>query len=110
MRARFCVLKNENDKPYFVLKARNGKVILVSEEYNRLRSALNGIRSVQENSSDKSSYVTFVGEDGQYYFNLRAKNNKVIGTSEGYRTKWGRYFGMRSVMKNAPNAFVDENL
>lgn len=31
--------------------------------------------------------VTFVGEDGKFYFNIRSYNNKTILPSEGYNTE-----------------------
>jgi hypothetical protein len=66
-----------------------------------------GIESVRTNSVKDDMYQKFVGEDGQYYFNLRAGNNKVIGVSEGYKWKWGRWIGIRSVRNNGPEALVD---
>ena len=39
-----------NEKPYFVLKARNGEIIGNSEMYESAASRDNGIRSVMENA------------------------------------------------------------
>lgn len=93
-----------NDKQYFVLLAKNGKVILTSELYNSTSGLKNGINSVRENSIRPNAFHKVIGADGQYYFNLIAKNNKVIGVSEGYSTKFMRFFGIRSVQRNAPIA------
>jgi uncharacterized protein YegP (UPF0339 family) len=99
---KFEIRRSERNKLYFVLMAKNGEIILTSEEYERRRSVYVGIDSVIQNSPNPDMYQLFVGEDGQYYFNLRAKNNKVIGVSEGYRWKLSRWIGVRSVRKNAP--------
>jgi len=32
-------------------------------------------------------FVTFIGQDGQFYFRIRAHNNRTIVPSEGYTTK-----------------------
>lgn len=46
-----------NDGQYrFVLKAGNGEIILNSELYKAKASAVNGIESVQKNSSDDARY------------------------------------------------------
>jgi len=42
-------------------------------------------------------------KDGQFYFNLKASNGKVILTSETYTEKRGAQNGIESVRKNAPN-------
>lgn len=39
--------------------------------------------------------------DGQYFFNLKAANGKVILTSERYTTKANALNGIRSVQQNA---------
>ncbi len=41
------------------------------------------------------------GKDGQFYFNLTAKNAQVILTSEGYKSKDSCENGIASVKKNS---------
>lgn len=43
-------------------------------------------------------------KDGQFYFNLKASNGKVILTSERYTDKSKAKKGIESVRKNAANA------
>ena len=47
-------------------------------------------------------------KDGQFYFNLTAKNGQVIATSEMYTTKAACENGIESVKENAPEAEVEE--
>jgi uncharacterized protein YegP (UPF0339 family) len=42
----------------------------------------------------------FKGQDGQFYFNVRARNNEVIVSSEGYKTKQGAEKGLASLERN----------
>jgi len=102
----FEIRTASNNKQYFVLLARNSKVILTSEQYESISGLHNGIDSVRRNVERVKAFKTFVGNDGQYYFNLIAGNNKVIGVSEGYKTKFGRFFGILSVKRNASKADV----
>ena len=46
--------------------------------------------------------------DVYWYFNLHAKNGKIIATSETYRSKQACLKGIASVAKNAPDAVVEE--
>jgi uncharacterized protein YegP (UPF0339 family) len=94
------------DNNYFVLVAPNGKVILVSEIYNSLQAVRRGIRSVKKNAYHDYAYKKLVAIDTSYYFTVRARNNKVVGVSEMYKTRAGRWFGIRSVMRNAPKATI----
>ena len=48
-------------------------------------------------------YSYFIGKDGQYYFNLRAENDKIILQSEGYVTKQGALNGIKSVQNHCTN-------
>lgn len=48
-------------------------------------------------------FITKTGNDGQYYFNLKADNGQVILSSEGYTTTSARTNGIESVKKNAGN-------
>ncbi|GAB6010025.1 YegP family protein [Dysgonomonas reticulitermitis] len=45
-------------------------------------------------------------KNGKPYFNLKASNGQVIGTSEMYESVAARDNGIASVKKNAPDAEV----
>ncbi|MDC3402485.1 YegP family protein [bacterium] len=47
-----------------------------------------------------AKYDVRTSSDGQYYFNLKAANGKVILTSERYTTKANALNGIRSVRTN----------
>lgn len=48
-----------------------------------------------------AKYDVRTSSDGQYYFNLKAANGKVILTSERYTTKANALNGIRSIQENA---------
>ncbi len=48
-----------------------------------------------------AAFVLRKSSDGQYFFNLRANNNRVILTSERYTTKQSAHKGIDSVRRNA---------
>lgn len=106
--SRFELFQSDkNDEFYFRLKAAgNSEIILDSEGYIRKASCLDGIASVKANSLDEDNFERLEARNGEYYFNLLARNGQVIGTSETYKSTQGRDRGIDSVMRNAPNAKV----
>lgn len=101
----FKLLKSTAKQPFrFNLHAANREVILRSENYAAKAGALNGIESVRENAPIDARYVRKQSTDGQYYFNLTARNGQVIGTSERYTTERSRDNGIEAVKRNAPTA------
>jgi uncharacterized protein YegP (UPF0339 family) len=47
-------------------------------------------------------FEVYQGNDDQFYFRLRAANNEIVLTSEGYVSKDGCLNGVDSVKSNAP--------
>ncbi|MFG5410664.1 YegP family protein [Piscinibacter sakaiensis] len=100
------VSRNDKGQFGFVLKAGNGQVILRSEQYEARASADNGIASVQKNAPLEARYERRTASDGRPYFNLKAANGQVIGTSQMYAAEAGRENGIASVMENGPSTDV----
>ncbi len=92
----------------FVLKAGNGEIILTSELYKAKASAQNGIASVQKNSPDDSRFDRLEAKNGKPYFNLKAANHQIIGTSQFYSGDAARDNGIESVKKNGPSDKVKD--
>ena len=106
---KFVITQSEkNNEYYFNLKAGNHQVILTSEGYTSKSSCENGIESVKTNSQDDSKFDRKESKNGKYYFNLKATNGQIIGSSQMYEAKNGRDNGIESVKKNAPDAEVED--
>jgi len=108
MACKFEIYKDKKAEYRFRLKAGNGEIILASEGYKGMSGCKNGIASVQKNAIDGKRYLRKESKNGKFMFNLRAGNNQVIGTSEMYNTSAACENGIKSVMKNAPSAKVEE--
>lgn len=106
---KFVTKAGSNGQYYFSLKADNGQKILASEGYTSKAGCNNGIKSVRTNSQDDSRYYKKSSANGKYYFNLKATNGQIIGTSEMYGSEAGRDNGIASVKSNAPKASVAED-
>lgn len=53
-------------------------------------------------------FEVFKDKRGEFRWRLRADNNQVIATGEGYTTKAACLNGIESVKKNAPEAAIDD--
>ncbi|KIO54780.1 YegP family protein [Flavobacterium hibernum] len=105
---KFVITKRTNGEFQFNLKAGNGQTILTSEGYTTKAACTNGIESVKTNSQDDGRFDRKEAKNGKPYFNLKAGNGQIIGSSEMYESVSARENGIESVKKNAPEATTDD--
>jgi uncharacterized protein len=105
---KFIVTTRKDGEFQFNLKATNGQVILTSQGYTTKANCMNGIESVKKNSPLDERFERLESKNGKPYFNLKAGNSQIIGTSEMYESKQSMENGIASVKKNAPDAEVIE--
>ena len=105
---KFVITKRANGEFQFNLKAGNGQGILASEGYSSKSGCENGIESVRKNSQDDARYEKLTSKNNKPYFNLKATNGQIIGTSEMYESTSARDNGIESVKTNAPTATIDD--
>ncbi len=109
MTGYFTKFSDEASQFRFNLKSGNHRIILKSSEgYSSSQACDNGIASVRANSPLDERYDRRLAKNGEYYFNLKARNGEIIGVSETYQTRAGRDEGIRDVMRLAPTATVKE--
>jgi uncharacterized protein len=104
---KFVVSRRSNGEFQFNLKADNGQVILASEGYTSRSACDNGIESVKKNAPNDGAYDRKKSTNDKNYFNLKASNGQIIGTSEMYESSSSMEVGIASVKKNAPAAGVE---
>lgn len=104
----FVITKRTNGEFQFNLKAGNSQTILASEGYSSKSGCENGIESVRINSQDDSKFDRKTSSNGKPYFNLKASNGQIIGTSEMYESTASRDKGIESVKSNAKDAKIDD--
>ena len=105
---KFVISQRKNGEFQFNLKAGNGQVILSSEGYASKASCNNGIESVRTNSADDARFDRQTAANGKFYFNLKAGNGQVVGSSQMYESEASRDNGIESVKTNAPDASVED--
>ena len=109
MPGKFDLKKSPSGKFMFNLKAGNGQIILTSERYESKSAAENGIESVRKNAPDDGRYERKLSKENEPYFNLKAGNGQVIGSSEMYSGAAAMENGIASVKANGPTAEVVDN-
>ena len=105
---KFVISKRKNDEFQFNLVAGNGQIILSSEGYVAKSSCENGIASVRKNSQDDTKFEKKSSTNGKAYFNLKATNGQIIGSSQMYESESSRDNGIASIKTNAPDATIDD--
>jgi uncharacterized protein YegP (UPF0339 family) len=76
--------------------------------YSSRTACTNGIESVMNNCDDDNRYERKLATNKKPYFNLKAANGEVIGTSEMYESDAGLESGITSVKKNGRSTNIIE--
>lgn len=109
MSASYQITNSSDGQFHFVLKAANMETILTSELYTTKSSAQNGIASVQTNCTNDNHFERLDSKNDKFYFNLKAPNHQVIGTSQMYTTAQSRDKGIESVKTNGTCEIISDN-
>lgn len=104
----FNLHKTEAGQFNFSLKNADEKTLLKSEQYQSKASAQNGIESVRQNAPVDSRYELKTTESGKFYFNLKAANGQIVGTSVMYSDEAARNAAVAEVKQDAPSAGVSD--
>lgn len=105
----FELSKSSDGQFRFVLKAGNAETILTSELYQSKPSVMNGIASIQANCSNDDRYDRKEAANGKFFFNLKAANHQIIGTSQMYASVQTRDAGIESVKVNGTSTTIKDN-
>ena len=92
----------------FSLLDGDDKTLLKSEQYNSKASAQNGIESIRKNSAENARYELKESNNGKFYFNLKATNGQIIGTSPLLPDEAAREAAIAKVKAEAASASVLE--
>jgi uncharacterized protein YegP (UPF0339 family) len=105
--ASFTLKIASNGEFAFTLDA-DGANLLRSETYKAKASAVNGIDSVRKNSQIDSRYDPETSSNGKFYYNLKASNGQVVGTSPMYADEAARAAAIAKVKAEAEAATLDD--
>ncbi len=95
--ARTEVLVGETGKFRFNVFAKNGQIILSSEQYTTEAAAFNGAFAVQSEGQNATAYTLKQNAAGGFFFTVKAQNGEIIGTSQQYTAKQSATDAMASL-------------
>lgn len=104
----FELSKTSDGQFRFSLKADEKSTLLASETYHTKGSAEGGIASVRSNCADTARYEKKVAGNGKFFFNLKAGNGQVIGTSPMYASAEGRDAAIAASMAAGAGATLQD--
>jgi len=104
--ARVEVLVGETGKFRFNVHAKNGAIVLSSEQYTTEAAAFNGAFAVQAEGQDAANYAIKENTSGGYYFTLTAQNGQIIGMSQQYTTRAAATSAITSLKSFLPTVSV----
>ena len=87
---------------------RRKRVRIQGEGYTSKSGATNGIDSVKSNAASDARYERKTAVNGQFFFNLRAGNQEIIGKSEMYKSKRSRDHGISVIKRIAGPAPTED--
>ena len=108
--ATFELKKSDTGEFHFNFLDEHDKTILRSEQYSSKAAAQNGIESIRTNAGNDARYDLKESQSGKLYFNLKAANGQVIGTSMMYADHAAREAAVLHVKGGAAHAGVVEDL
>lgn len=108
MSTRFEITRNDKGEYYFKLVNSEGRTLIHSEGYNAKASCTNGIESVRNNAAEEKRYELKEAKDGRPYFNLKAANGQIIGTSPMFADPAARDAAVSTTQRDAAGAAVED--
>jgi len=105
---KFELYKDKAEKYRFRLLGSNGQIILTSEAYESKAGSKSGVAALIKNAQFDEQFERKMSKNGLHYFNLKAKNGQIIGTSELFASEAGMEGGILIVKKLADQAVVEE--
>lgn len=81
----------------FNLHAKNGEVVLSSENYTSQAGAWNGAFAIKDAAANEGAFAIKTATDNRFYFTLTAENGQVVGVSQLYTSKTAAQAGITSV-------------
>lgn len=106
---KVVLTKSDAVEPFsFRFTDDDGKTLLRSENYKARASAKNGILSVKKNASSEKRYERKTAKNAKLFFNLKATNGQVIGTSSMFADEQQREAVIELLSKEAADAQIDD--
>ncbi len=104
--ARVEVRQGETGQWRFTVHAKNGQIVLSSEQYSSEAAAVNGAVAVQTVGTDAAAYTLQQNAAKGWYFTVKADNGQIVGVSQQYTTKSSAQSAINSLKSFLPDVQI----
>ena len=95
---KWLVINDEDGYLHAELKANNGQVLLVTEQYKGINSLKSGLDSLRKNIAN-GNFSSKQDKNENYNFKIYSENKRLLGLGAGYSTSASCESAIYSVMK-----------
>lgn len=106
--SKYQIFQGEDRQIRFRLKSRDCETLLVSHGYRNKHSTLRGIAYTMQQTQNERFFSRRLSSNYQYYFVLKSKDGRILGTSEMFDSKACRENAIIAVKRAAKSAKVDD--
>ena len=106
--SKYQIFQGEDRQIRFRLKSRACETLLLSEGFRSKASAVRGIASAMQYTQNERSFSRRLSSNYKYYFVLKSKDGRILGTSELFETKQCRDNAIIAVKRAARSARVED--
>lgn len=106
--SKYQIFQGEDSQIRFRLKSRACETLLLSEAYRSKTGAVRGIASAMQYTQNDRFYSRRLSSNYKYYFVLKSKDGRILGTSEMFESKQCRDNAIIAVKRAARSARVDD--
>ena len=105
---KWVIFEGTDGYNYAELKANNGQVLFVTEQYKGINSLRTGLDSVRKNIT-KGNFAMRKDKNDNYNFKLFSENKRLLGIGAGYTSANNCESAILSVMKFCDSVIVFNN-
>lgn len=106
---RVVLRESQAAEPFsFSFVNNEGEMMVKSENYSAKKNAVNGIESVKKNCQKDDRYELKESKNGKFFFNIKASNGQVVGTSALFASEAARSKAIAELKSDGPDAAVEE--
>lgn len=102
----FVISRKKDGMFQFDFRNKKDQVILYGGTYTRKTMCINGINSLQRNSTNSKNFNKKTSLDKFFYFNIKSANGKVIAISNFFEEREIRNDTIESVIANVEHALI----
>jgi uncharacterized protein YegP (UPF0339 family) len=108
--SRYKIFESDDNQYQFKLCAKNGRTILTSMKHSTMEATLNTIKKVFHYGTDMLNFDMLEDNNHLLYFDITENDDRVIATSNLYKSEQSLIKACNSVMDNCQTEHISYRL